>query len=31
MAYSNSNNTPERDIKYLNKDFNTLKDQLKEL
>ncbi len=31
MAYSNLNSTPERDIKYLNKDFNTLKNQLKEL
>ena len=30
MAYSNPNTTPERDIKYLNKDFNTLKNQLKE-
>jgi hypothetical protein len=28
MAYSNISNTPQRDIKYLNKDFNTLKNQL---
>ncbi len=31
MAYSNLNSTPERDIKYLNKDFNSLKNQLQEL
>ena len=30
MAYSNTSNLPQRDIKYLNKDFNTLKDQLTE-
>ena len=28
MAYSTTNNTPQKDIKYLNKDFNTLRDQL---
>lgn len=28
MAYSNTSNTSQRDIKYLNKDFNSLKDQL---
>ena len=28
MAYSTNNNTPQKDIKYLNKDFNTLKNQL---
>ena len=28
MAYSNISNTPQRDIKYLNKDFNTLRNQL---
>lgn len=28
MAYSNTSNIPQRDIKYLNKDFNTLKNQL---
>ena len=31
MAYSNLNSTPEKDIKYLNKDFNSLKNQLQEL
>lgn len=28
MAYSNTSNIPQRDIKYLNKDFNTLRNQL---
>ncbi len=28
MAYSNTSNTSQRDIKYLNKDFNSLRDQL---
>ena len=28
MAYSNTSNTPQKDIKYLNKDFNTLRNQL---
>ena len=28
MSYSNTSNVPQRDIKYLNKDFNTLKNQL---
>ena len=28
MAYSNTSNVSQRDIKYLNKDFNTLKNQL---
>ena len=28
MAYSNTSNTPQKDIKYLNKDFNSLKNQL---
>ena len=28
MAYSNTSNIPQRDIKYLNKDFNTLRSQL---
>ena len=28
MAYSNTNNIPQKDIKYLNKDFNTLRNQL---
>tara|TARA_R110002020_G_scaffold373519_1_gene585033 strand:+ start:3165 stop:5051 length:1887 start_codon:yes stop_codon:yes gene_type:complete len=31
MAYSNLNSTPEKDIRYLNKDFNSLKNQLQEL
>ena len=30
MAYSNISNTPQKDIKYLNKDFNSLKNQLVE-
>lgn len=28
MAYSNTSNVAQRDIKYLNKDFNTLRNQL---
>ena len=28
MAYSNTSNASQRDIKYLNKDFGTLKNQL---
>jgi len=28
MAYSNTSNIPQKDIKYLNKDFNTLRNQL---
>ena len=28
MAYSNTSNTPQKDIKYLNRDFNTLRNQL---
>jgi len=28
MAYSNTSNTPQKDIKYLNRDFNSLRNQL---
>ena len=28
MAYSNTSNIPQKDIKYLNRDFNTLRNQL---
>ena len=28
MAYSNTSNVPQKDIKYLNRDFNTLRNQL---